>query len=49
VSKDNIIQLIHPGNVEDQPIEILRNGARVLFAQALEAEGRGPSRKAYRF
>jgi putative transposase len=38
VSKDNIIQLIHPGNVEDQLIEILRNGARVLLAQAFEAE-----------
>jgi len=38
VSKDNIIKLIQPGNVEDQLTEILRNGARVLLAQAVEAE-----------
>src|ERR1700752_5461289 len=38
VSKDNIIELIQPGNVEDQLTEILRNGARVLLAQAVEAE-----------
>src|SRR3984893_6548800 len=38
VSKDNIIKLIQPGNVDDQLTEILRNGARVLLAQAVEAE-----------
>jgi putative transposase len=38
VSKDNIIKLIQPGNVEDQLAEILRNGARSLLAQAVEAE-----------
>ena len=38
MSKDNIIQLIQPGNVEDQLTEILRNGARCLLAQAVEAE-----------
>jgi len=38
VSKDNIIKLIQPANVEDQLTEILRNGARVLLAQAVEAE-----------
>ncbi|MBB4383428.1 hypothetical protein GGD61_008128 [Bradyrhizobium sp. SBR1B] len=38
MSKDNIIKLIQPGNVEDQPTEILRNGARALLAQAVEAE-----------
>jgi putative transposase len=38
VSKDNIIKLIQPGNVADQLTEILRNGARVLLAQAVEAE-----------
>ncbi len=38
MSKDNIIKLIQPGNVEDQLIEILRNGARCLLAQAVEAE-----------
>ena len=37
-SKDNIIQLIQPGTVEDQLTEILRNGARALLAQAVEAE-----------
>jgi len=38
VSKDNINKLIQPGNVEDQLTEILRNGARSLLAQAVEAE-----------
>jgi transposase-like protein len=38
VSKDNIIQLIQPGTVDDQLSEILRNGARALLAQAVEAE-----------
>ena len=36
--KDNIIKLIQPANVEDQLTEILRNGARSLLAQAVEAE-----------
>ena len=38
MSKDNIIKLIQPGNVEDQLTEILRNGARSLLAHAVEAE-----------
>jgi putative transposase len=38
VSKDNIIKLIQPGNVYDQLTEILRNGARALLAQAVEAK-----------
>jgi transposase-like protein len=38
VSKDNIIKLIQPGNVDDQLTEILRSGARALLAQAVEAE-----------
>ena len=38
MSKDNIIKLIQPGNVEDQLTEILRHGARSLLAQAVEAE-----------
>jgi putative transposase len=38
VSKDNIIQLIQPTKVDDQLAEILRNGARALLAQAVEAE-----------
>ncbi len=36
--KDNIIKLIQPGSVADQLTEILRNGARALLAQAVEAE-----------
>ncbi len=38
MSKDNIIKLIQPGNVDDQLTGILRNGARALLAQAVEAE-----------
>jgi hypothetical protein len=38
VSKDIIIKLIQPGNVDDQLTEILRSGARALLAQAVEAE-----------
>ena len=38
MSKDNVIKLIQPGDVEDQLTEILRNGARSLLAQAVEAE-----------
>jgi putative transposase len=38
VSKDSIIKLIQPGNVDDQLTEILRNGARALLARAVEAE-----------
>ena len=38
MSKDNIIQLIQPTNVDDQLTEILRSGARALLAQAVEAE-----------
>ena len=35
---DNVIQLIQPGAFDDQLTEILRNGARALLAQAVEAE-----------
>ena len=38
MSKDNIIKLIQPATVDDQLTEILRTGARVLLAQAVEAE-----------
>ena len=38
MSKDNIIQLIQPASVDDLLTEILRNGARSLLAQAVEAE-----------
>jgi hypothetical protein len=38
VSKDKLIKLIQPGNVENQLTEILRNGARALLARAVAAE-----------
>jgi transposase-like protein len=38
VPKDNVVQLIQPGTIEDQLTEVLRCGARALLAQAVEAE-----------
>ena len=38
MSNDNVIKLIQPGAFDDQLTEILRNGARALLAQAVEAE-----------
>jgi transposase-like protein len=38
MSKDNVIDLVQPGNFTDQLTEIVRNGARALLAQAVEAE-----------
>ena len=38
VSNDNVIRLIQPGTFDDQLTEVLRNGARTLLAQAVEAE-----------
>lgn len=38
VPNDNIVRLIQPGAFEDQLTEVLRNGARALLAQAIEAE-----------
>ncbi|RZB35162.1 MAG: hypothetical protein SRB1_00930 [Desulfobacteraceae bacterium Eth-SRB1] len=39
MSKDNVIELKNPEPFIDDPItEILRNGARKLLAEALEAE-----------
>ncbi|MGY4467524.1 hypothetical protein ACVWWK_003233 [Bradyrhizobium sp. LB9.1b] len=38
MSNDNVIHLIQPGNFDDQLTEVLRNGARALLAQAVEAE-----------
>jgi putative transposase len=38
VSDDNVIKLIQPGAFDDQLTEILRQGARSLLAQAVEAE-----------
>jgi putative transposase len=38
VSNDNVVKLILPGTVDDQLTKILRQGARTLLAQAVEAE-----------
>jgi transposase-like protein len=38
VSNDNVFKLIQPGAFDDQLTEILRQGARTLLAQAVEAE-----------
>ncbi|WP_316233330.1 hypothetical protein [Bradyrhizobium sp. SZCCHNPS2010] len=37
MSDNSILKLIQPGNVDDQLTETLRNGARDLLAQAVEA------------
>ena len=41
MSKDNVVRLIQPGAFDDQLTEVLRNGARALLAQAVEAEVAG--------
>jgi putative transposase len=41
VSNDNVFKLIQPGTFDDQLTEILRQGARSLLAQAVEAEVAG--------
>ena len=38
---DNVVRLIQPGAFDDQLTEVLRNGARTLLAQAVEAEVAG--------
>jgi len=38
VPNDSVIKLIQPGTFDDQLTEVLRNGARTLLAQAVEAE-----------
>ena len=38
MSNDNVVKLIQPGAFDDQLTEILRQGARSLLAQAVEAE-----------
>jgi transposase-like protein len=38
VSNDNVFKLIQPGAFDDQLTEVLRQGARTLLAQAVEAE-----------
>ena len=35
---DSVIKLVQPGTFDDQLTEVLRNGARILLAQAVEAE-----------
>ena len=36
--KDNVTKLVQPGAFDDPLAEVLRNGARALLAQAVEAE-----------
>ena len=38
MSDDNVIKLIQPGTFTDHLTEVLRNGARALLTQAVEAE-----------
>ena len=38
MSNDNVVRLIQPGAFDDQLTEVLRDGARALLAQAVEAE-----------
>ena len=38
MSNDNVTKLIQPGAFDDPLTEVLRNGARELLAQAVEAE-----------
>jgi putative transposase len=38
VSDANVVKLIQPGSFADPLTEVLRNGARALLAQAVEAE-----------
>jgi hypothetical protein len=38
VSNDTVTKLIQPGTFDDQLTDVLRNGARALLAQAIEAE-----------
>jgi hypothetical protein len=38
VSDANVVKLLQPGSFADPLTEVLRNGARTLLAQAIEAE-----------
>jgi putative transposase len=38
VTETSVFQLTQPGVSADPPTEVLRNGARTLLAQAVEAE-----------
>ena len=39
MTETNVFQLSQPGTFTDPLTEVLRNGARALLAQAVEAEG----------
>ena len=39
MSDANVVKLVQPGSFADPLTEVLRNGARALLAQAVEAEG----------
>ena len=38
MSDANVVKLVQPGSFADPLTEVLRNGARALLAQAVEAE-----------
>ena len=38
MSNANVVKLLQPGSFADPLTEVLRNGARALLAQAIEAE-----------
>ncbi|HTR12768.1 MAG TPA: IS256 family transposase, partial [Roseiarcus sp.] len=38
MSDDNVVKLIQPGILTDRLTEVLRDGARALLTQAVEAE-----------
>ena len=38
MSNDNVVKLIQPGVLTDRLSEVLRDGARALLTQAVEAE-----------
>ena len=38
MSQDNITELVQPGTFSDPLTDVLRDGARTLLAQAVEAE-----------
>ena len=38
MSNDNVVKLIQPGILTDRLSEVLRDGARALLTQAVEAE-----------
>ncbi len=53
MQNDNVTKLIQPGTFDDPLTEVLRNGARTLLAQAVEAcrsgaQLRSGYRRAYR-